>query len=162
MDIDQARKIGAQAFLDGLPVVPALNVGFVEAACASTTPTIDLLKAFNNGWTIAYLAKDSPAEMPSVIEFNRLMTGDQQPAATMTEAARLQWVASLVLGNEVEVAYSSDRDDCVRMTVIKNEGGWLTLETVGKRNDPEHWVKACAVSGRTAQYGFRLMPPGSL
>ncbi|TXT20258.1 MAG: hypothetical protein FD134_2943 [Gallionellaceae bacterium] len=73
MDFDQARKIGAQAFLDGLPVVPALNIGFIEAACASGTPTVDLLKAFNNGWTIAYLAKDSPDEMPSVIEFKRLM-----------------------------------------------------------------------------------------
>ena len=79
MTIDEAKKAGAMAFVDGLGRPPALNQEFVANACAAAREAggglADLLGAYGTGWTVAHLAADAPlTDMPSVIEFNRLMS----------------------------------------------------------------------------------------
>ncbi len=74
MTAEEAKKAGAMAFTQGRPAAPALNQTFIAAACASSQDTAELLAAYGNGWTIAHLASDAPyPDMPSVVEFNRLM-----------------------------------------------------------------------------------------
>jgi phage-related minor tail protein len=74
MTTDDAMKAGAMAYTQGTPAAPALNAAFIAAACASAVPTAALLDAYGRGWTVAHLAADAPLkDMPSVIEFNRLM-----------------------------------------------------------------------------------------
>jgi hypothetical protein len=75
MNIEQAKRIGAQAHVDGRLRAPALNQAFLREAATSTSPLVDLLDAYIAGWTVAALAKDAPLDsMPSVAEFRRLMT----------------------------------------------------------------------------------------
>jgi hypothetical protein len=78
MTIDEAKRAGANAFIAGLGRAPALNHGFTTDAIASARETggklTDLLAAYGTGWTVANLAENAPLpDMPSVIEFNRLM-----------------------------------------------------------------------------------------
>lgn len=79
----------------------------------------------------------------------------------LAEEARRKWLSSLKPGDEVEVPYSQFRADILRMKVLTNDGGWLRLLTVGKRDLPENWIKACAVNGWTAPYRICLVPPGT-
>ena len=79
MTIDDAKKAGAQAFVAGIGRPPALNKQFTASACAAAREAGDglaeLLGAYGTGWTVANLAANAPlSDMPSVIEFNRLMT----------------------------------------------------------------------------------------
>jgi hypothetical protein len=76
--IDEAKKAGAEAFIANLGRAPALNQRFTAEACTAARETggglVELLGAYGTGWTVAHLAADAPLpDMPSVIEFNRLM-----------------------------------------------------------------------------------------
>lgn len=51
-----AEAAGRTAFEGGKPCAPALNSGFIADACASATPTAELLSAWLAGWTAANLA----------------------------------------------------------------------------------------------------------
>lgn len=109
------------------------------------------------GWIVEF-GRDLD-EKPYVADF----VVDETGTITLPfdEDARRQWVASLKAGDEVEVPYSLLPADIHKMTVLKNDGGWLTLLRTGKPNKPENWLKACAVNGWTVPYGFRLVPPGT-
>ncbi|NRF83812.1 hypothetical protein HQ619_07715 [Burkholderia gladioli] len=80
MTLDAAKRAGAKAYIDGMGRAPSLNKAFTAEACASAREAgsglVELLGAYGTGWTIAHLAAGAPqADMPSVIEFNRLMAG---------------------------------------------------------------------------------------
>jgi hypothetical protein len=60
MKIKEAHQAGAQAFAAGKMRAPALNQAFIVAACNSPTNTVKLLKAYNDGWTLAMLAEPLP------------------------------------------------------------------------------------------------------
>lgn len=67
MNTTQAKAKGADAFKAGKSRAPALNQSFLVAANA-TGNLLELMKAYTHGWTIASLANDASADMPSVRE----------------------------------------------------------------------------------------------
>jgi hypothetical protein len=70
----EAQKAGVQGFKDGRKCAPALNNKFIAEACASETSTIELLKAYIHGWTVAHLASEAiDAAFPSVSELSRIL-----------------------------------------------------------------------------------------
>lgn len=77
------------------------------------------------------------------------------------EPARLAWVATLKPDDEVEVPYSLLVEDIARLKVLSNNGANLRLLRVGSEDEPRNWLQACAVSGITWPYGFKLVPPGT-
>lgn len=74
MNIQQAKKEGAKAYLSGKKSAPALNQNFLIAACNAESDTAALFAAYIYGWDIAYLANNAPIPtMPSIKKFNDIM-----------------------------------------------------------------------------------------
>jgi hypothetical protein len=77
MNIQQAKKEGAKAYLNGKKSAPALNQEFLIAACKSELDTAELLAAYIYGWDIANLATNAPIPtMPSIRIFNDIMMSE--------------------------------------------------------------------------------------
>lgn len=73
MNINDAKKAGAQAFLNGKHRAPALNQKFLRLACSSETQTPKLLEAYCYGWDIACLSDNAALPtMPSIKIFNEI------------------------------------------------------------------------------------------
>ncbi|NEX60164.1 hypothetical protein [Noviherbaspirillum galbum] len=88
--------------------------------------------------------------------------GSPIPAFDEDEAARRFWVLAIKAGDEVDVIYSRAREDILRMTVVKNEGGWIRLLPQDKEDAAKNHVIACAVNGQTVPYHAKLVRPGSV
>lgn len=71
MTESQAKQEGVAAYRAGYSRAPALNQGFVTAACA-TGKTVQMMDAYMHGWTIASLADGMPADFPSVRELKKI------------------------------------------------------------------------------------------
>lgn len=65
MTIAQAKKMGVQAFRNGLGRAPAQNPEFIKPACASGN-LIAMMDAYTEGWTYANLAQDAIPGAPSI------------------------------------------------------------------------------------------------
>jgi hypothetical protein len=67
MTTAEAKKAGVEAYRAGMNQAPALNQAFITNACAADEDTVELVKAYSDGWTYANLADGVEDEsMPSV------------------------------------------------------------------------------------------------